>query len=156
MMILVLKQKIFSLLDSYDICDLNGNCVFRVKSKLALGHCMIVYDSAGREVGEIKEKVISFLPVFEIYISGRYAGRIKKELTFFKPRFTLDCFGWSVRGDIMEWDYSVYDGSRQVMSVSKRLMHLSDTYEINVPDSGDVIAGLLIALAIDAEKCSRN
>ncbi|MGN0623856.1 MAG: LURP-one-related/scramblase family protein, partial [Oscillospiraceae bacterium] len=133
MMILVLKQKIFSLLDSYDICDSSGNCVFTVKSKFALGHCMTVYDSAGREVGEIKEKVISFLPVFEIYISGRYAGRIKKELTFFKPRFTLDCFGWSVRGDIMEWDYSVYDGSRQVMSVSKRLMHLSDTYEINVP-----------------------
>ena len=32
----------------------------------------------------LKEKVLSFLPVFEIYINGVLAGRIKKEFTFFQ------------------------------------------------------------------------
>lgn len=151
-MVLVLKQRIFSLLDSYDICDEHGDHVFTVKSNLALGHSMKLYDSTGAEVGTIKEKLLKLMPTFEIYISGRYAGCIKKKFTLLKPVFDLDCFGWSIRGSIMEWEYSVYDGERQVMSVSKQLMKLSDTYEINVPDIGDAVVGVLIALAIDAEK----
>ena len=40
------------------------------------------------------------------------------------------------------------------MYVSKELLHLTDIYVIDVYDDSNALAGLLIALAIDAEKCS--
>lgn len=153
---LLLKQRFFSWFDSYDIYDEYGSTVFSVQGKLSWGHCLIVYDKYGNEVGMLKEKVLSFLPVFEIYINGVLAGRIKKEFTFFKPKFTLNFNNWTVDGDFFEWDYSVYDGNRQVMTVSKKIWNFTDTYEINVFNDDNALAGLMIALAIDAEKCSRG
>ena len=81
-------------------------------------------------------------------------GCIKKEFTFFKPKFDIDFCGWRVDGDIFGWDYSVYSGAEQIMYVSKELLYLTDTYVIDVYDDSNALAGLLIALAIDAEKCS--
>lgn len=83
-------------------------------------------------------------------------GRIKKEFTFFKPQFTIDFNGWQVDGAWMEWDYTIWDGQRQVASISKELFRLTDTYTIDVADPGDALGALLVVLAIDAEKCSRN
>lgn len=150
---LVFRQKIFSWFDSYDIYDESGNVVFTVKGQLAWGHCFRIYDRMGNEVGMLKEKVLSFLPVFEIYIGGSYAGRIKKQFTFFKPRFTLDYNSWTVDGNWLEWDYSVYSGKDKIMTVSKEIMSLTDTYILNIYNDVNALSGLMIALAIDAEKC---
>ena len=136
---LVLKQRLFSWFDSYDVCDEYGNAVFSVKGRLAWGHLLEIYDNMGNKVGVLKEKVLKIL---------------KKEFTFFKPKFHIDFCGWRVDGDIFGWDYSVYSGAEQIMYVSKELLHLTDTYVIDVYDDSNALAGLLIALAIDAEKCS--
>ncbi|WP_124098974.1 LURP-one-related family protein [Ruminococcus sp. Marseille-P6503] len=151
---LVFRQRIFSWFDSYDIYDESGNTVFTVKGQLAWGHCFRIYDRTGSEVGMLKEKVLSFLPVFEMYIDGSYAGRIKKQLTFFKPKFTLDYNGWTVDGNWLEWDYSVYSGEDKIMTVSKDIVRLTDTYILDVYNDENALSGLMIALAIDAEKCS--
>ncbi|MBE6837515.1 MAG: hypothetical protein E7509_05975 [Ruminococcus sp.] len=155
-MILQVKQKLFKLLDSYDITDEYGNVVFTVKGKLAWGHTFLVYDAYGNEVGMLKEKIMSFLPRFEIYIHGYYVGCISKRFTFFIPKFDLDYKDWEIDGDILEWDYSVYDGQRKVMQVTKEIFRLSDTYQCYINDERDVLDAVMIALAIDAEKCSRN
>ncbi len=151
---LVLKQRLFSWFDSYDVCDEYGNAVFSVKGRLAWGHLLEIYDNMGNKVGVLKEKVLKIFPTFEIYIGGEHMGCIKKEFTFFKPKFHIDFCGWRVDGDIFGWDYSVYSGAEQIMYVSKELLHLTDTYVIDVYDDSNALAGLLIALAIDAEKCS--
>lgn len=84
-------------------------------------------------------------------------GCIRKEFTFFRPRFTLDCNGWSVNGALMEWDYNIWDENcALVATVSKELFHLTDTYVIDVENPGNALMALLIVLAIDAEKCSRD
>ena len=41
-------------------------------------------------------------------------------------------------------------------SISKELFHWTDTYTIDVADPGDALYALMVVLAIDAEKCSRN
>ena len=43
-----------------------------------------------------------------------------------------------------------------VATVSKELFHLTDTYVIDVNDPRDALCALMLVLAIDAEKCSRN
>lgn len=150
------KQRFFSWLDSYDIYDEDGNTVFTVEGKLSWGHCLHINDAYGNHIGTLQEKVFTFLPQFEIYIQDQYVGCIKKEFSFFKPQFTIDFNGWQVDGAWMEWDYTIWDGQRQVASISKELFHLTDTYLIDVADPGDALGALLVVLAIDAEKCSRS
>ena len=41
-------------------------------------------------------------------------------------------------------------------SISKELLNWTDTYTIDVADPGDALYALMVVLAIDAEKCSRN
>ena len=154
---LLIKQRIFSWLDSYDIYNEAGETVYTVKGELALGHSFKVLDNMGNEVGQIKQVLLTFLPKFEIYIGGRCVGDISKELTFLKPKFKIDFNGWRVMGDVFEFEYRVTDSAGGlVASIYKEIFKMSDTYVINVEDPNNVLSALMLVLAIDAEKCSRK
>ena len=131
---LLFKQRFFSWFDSYDI-----------------------YDASGNEVGYIKEKVLTWLPKFEMYIGDHYAGCISKEFTFFKPKFNIDYNGWHVDGDWLEWDYTILNSAGHgIAAVSKEIWNWTDTYVIDVHNPQDSLCALMLVLAIDAEKCSRR
>lgn len=154
---LLFKQRLFSWFDSYDIFDEAGNTMFVVKGELSWGHLLRIYDANGTELGYIKEKVLTWLPKFEMYIGDQYAGCISKEFTFFKPKFDIDYNGWHVEGDCFEWNYSILNSAGQgVASVSKKLWNWTDTYVIDVYNQHDALCALMLVLAIDAEKCSRK
>lgn len=154
---LLFKQRMFSWFDSYDIYDEAGNTVYTVKGELAWGHCLRIYDAYGQSIGVVKERVLSFLPKFEIYLGESYVGCINKEFSFFMPRFNIDFNGWNVEGDFFEWDYTIRDGyGREIAQVSKELFNWTDTYVIDVADPQDALGALMLVLAIDAEKCSRD
>lgn len=154
---LLFRQRLFSWFDSYDIYDASGATVYTVKGQLAWGHCQKIFDSAGSELGTVRERVLTWLPKFELYLGDRYVGCIRKEFTFFRPRYHIDCNGWQVEGNWLEWDYSILDGSgRCVAQISKELFRWTDTYVIDVSRPSDALCALMVVLAIDAEKCSRN
>ena len=154
---LLFKQRFFSWFDSYDIYDETGSTMFVVKGELAWGHLLRIFDSNGNEIGYIKEKLISWLPKFEMYLGTRYIGCISKEFTFFKPKFNIDYNGWHVEGNWLEWDYTILDAAGQsIASVSKEIWNWTDTYAIDILNSQDAVHALMLVLAIDAEKCSRN
>ena len=154
---LLFKQRVFSWLDSYDIYDENGNAVFSVEGQLSWGHRLHICDNTGRHVGTVKEQVFRFLPQFEIYEGDTQIGTIRKEFSFLFPRFTVDCKGWEVQGQIMEWDYEIVDSrGRTVAVVTKELFNWSDTYMMDIANPADALYVLMVVLAIAAEKCSRN
>ena len=154
---LLFKQRFFSWLDSYDIYDAYGNTVFTVRGEPAWGHLLRVYDALGTEVGCIKEKILTWIPKFEMYLGDTYAGSINKELSFFRPRFNVEYNGWQVEGDWTEWDYSIIDTTgRIVADITKDVWNFTDTYVIDVYNPNDAVCALMLVLAIDAEKCSRN
>lgn len=154
---LYFKQRFFSWFDSYDIYDEQGNTLYVVKGQLAWGHCLKIFDRTGNEVGTVKERILTFLPKFEIYLGDQYLGCIKKEFTLFKPQFTIDYNGWQIQGSFMEWDYQITNASgTEVASISKELFHMTDQYVIDVRGDENSLIVLMFVLAMDAEKCSRN
>lgn len=147
----------FSWFGSYDIFNEYGETVYTVKGQLAWGHCFKIFDAEGNEVGEVRQRIFTFMPKFEIYRADNYLGCISKEFTFFKPKYNIDFNGWYVEGSFMEWDYCVYSSNgNEVASVSKEIWNWTDTYSINVNDPDDALNALMLVLAIDAEKASRN
>ena len=154
---LFFKQRFFSWFDSFDIYDENGNMVFEVKGQLSWGHLLKIYNKNYEYVGKVKERVITFLPKFEMYEEDVYIGEIKKELTLFKDRFILDFNNWKVSGDIFDWNYEVKDNNGNlIMTAKKEIFRLTDTYVLDIVDEKNKLYCLMIVLAIDAAKCSSN
>ena len=154
---LLFKQRLFSWFDSYDIYDENENVVFTVEGKMSWGHCLHILNARGEHIATVKQKVLTFLPRFELYEGEEYVGCITKEFSFFKPSFSVDCNGWLVDGDFWEWDYNILDSDSSVVAtVSKELFRMTDTYVIDVVNEEEALHALMVVLAIDAEKDSRN
>lgn len=154
---LLFKQRIFSWFDSYDIYDESGMMMFEVKGRLSWGHKLVIYDCHGNEVGTVVQRMLTFLPKFDIYKGGSYLGCLSREFSFFTPHYNIDYNGWHIDGTWTEWDYNILDAQGYtVASISKELFHLTDTYVIDVKDPDDALDALMFVLAIDAEKCSRN
>ena len=154
---LLFKQRFFSWLDSYDIYYEDGSTAYTVRGQLRWGHCLKIFDPYGQELGMVQERVLTWLPKFELYVGGQYIGCISKELSFFKPRYNIECNGWHVEGDWLEWDYQVLGPQGDLIArVSKEVWNWTDTYTIDVAFPDDALYALMLVLAIDAEKCSRD
>lgn len=154
---MLFKQRFFSWFDSYDVFDESGRTLYRVEGQLAWGHCLKIYDGFGEECGTVRERVLTWLPVFELYRGARLIGRLRREFSFFRPRYNIDFNGWYIEGDFFEWDYRIMDATGSTVAVvSKELFHFTDTYSIDVYDPANALYALMFVLAVDAEKCSRN
>lgn len=154
---LLFRQRIFSWLDSYDIYNEKGETLFVVRGQLSWGHCLKIYDAFGEEVGKVKEKIVTFLPKFELFADGRHLGSVKKNFSLFSASYSLDFLGWKAKGNIFEWDYTIRDrkGNR-IASISKELLNFTDAYVLDVATPADALYVLMFVLAVDAEKCSRD
>ena len=154
---LLFKQRMFSWFDSYDIYDEDGNTVYTVEGKLSWGHCLHILNAYGEHIGTVQQRVLTFMPKFELYEHDVLVGTLRKEFTFLRPHYFIDSSGWEIQGEFMEWDYTITDhGSREVAVITKELFHWTDTYVIDVADPADALQALMVVLSIDAEKCSRN
>lgn len=151
---LLIKQRVFSWSDTYDIYDEQGNVRYFVTAEVfALGHQIHVYDANHNELAVIHQRLFAFLPAFEIEIEGRTVGTIQKKFTLFRPQYEIDYNGWRVEGDFLGWDYDVYSGCSSVIHISKELLHWGDTYTIDFANPQDELQGILLVIAIDAANC---
>lgn len=152
---LIIKQKIISWFDSYNVYDEKGNIVYVVKGKLAWGHKFVIYDATGKELGCINEKIITLLPMFEIYEGKEKVGYIKQKLTFIKPKYVCDLGDYEIDGDFWALNYKIKKSGTPVASVNKKFFSITDTYTIDCQKE-DSFNILLIVVAIDAINCSAN
>ncbi len=156
---LLIKQRVFSWTDSYDVYDEDGNIKYFIKAEfLTLAHQLHIYDSFHNEIAVIHQKLLALfpLPVFEIEVQGRVKGTIRPKFAFLRPKYEIDYNGWRVEGDFLGWDYVVYSGCSAIIHISKELLHWGDTYVIDFINPEDELDGLLLVIAIDAANCSHN
>ena len=155
---LQIKQKVFSWTDTYDVYDSAGNPKYYVKSDFfSIGHRIRVYDKAsGRELGVIQEKVLRLFKEFEITIDGSSQGIIKKQLSLFRPKYDIEYKGWRLEGDFFQWNYDIYEGANLVVHITKQLFRWGDTYVLDIVNDRDELPALMVAIAMDAAKCSEK
>lgn len=154
---LLIKQRVFSWTDTYDVYDENEQAKYFVKAEfLTLGHQIHVYDRNRNEVGAIYQKLLTFLPAFEVEMEGSPVGTIQKRFALFSPKYEIDYCGWRVEGDFMGWDYDVYDGCSVTAHISKQLFRWGDTYVIDFDRPEDELLCLLLVIAIDAANCGND
>ena len=152
-----LKQRIFTWVDAYDIYDENGETKYFADAKIfSIGHKIHVYDKqTGREVGAIRQKLLTWLPKYDVIMGGVYMGTISKAFTLWKPKFHVDYRDWEVDGDFLGWNYVAHRGEKEVLRVSRELAW-GDCYAIEYANPADEIPALLLVLAIDAVNRNGN
>ena len=106
-------------------------------------------DPAGNELAFIKEEFWSWLPKYYVYINGELKATIKKHFTFLKARYSIDCKGWDINGDVWDHNYTITQGSQQIAYVHKKWLTWGDSYEIDIADPKDAVLVASIVLCID-------
>ena len=72
---LLIKQRVFSWTDSYDVYDENENAKYFVKAEFfSLGHQLHIYDRNDRELGVIRQRRMVVFSPEEYFAIGRKSG----------------------------------------------------------------------------------
>lgn len=155
---LMIKQRVFSWGEKFDIYDQEGNVKYFVKGEVfSLGHQLHVFDLYDNEVGTVQQQLFRLLPKFDIVVNGEVKGTITKKFTFFKQEYEVDFKGWYVQGDFPDWNYQVYSSiDRPVITITKEWLAWGDTYVIDIENPADELMGVMLVLAIDAANCTHN
>ena len=106
----------------------------------------------GVELAFISQKMLSFLPRYEIYREGELFATLAKEFSWFKKKFSLDVPGpndYEITGSFWLHDYEFKRRGAVVAVVSKAVWTWSDTYGVDIADGEPEIPILCAALAID-------
>ena len=130
---LIIKQQFFTLFDKFDVYDEGDNIVYTVEGQFALTKTLSVLDHDGNEAAKLTRRFFTILPTFDIEVDGVEIGTIRKEFSLLTPQFDIDYMNWSVKGDILEWDYDVNDenGSLKETEESRKLTPDSSHFKGN-------------------------
>jgi uncharacterized protein YxjI len=150
----VIREKFLGFGKDSDITDEHGRVVLRVDGKaLSLRERLVLRDPDGREVAEVRRKMVSMRPTYEIEIGGREAAQVRKKLfTPFVDRYTVDIPGpddLEMVGDLFDHDYTVRRGGAVVATVSKAFFTMRDTYAVDIAPGEDDLLVLTAVLAMD-------
>lgn len=148
----VIRQKIFSLGDSFSIKDEVGNDVFIVRQQLlSFGKKLRICDMAGNELCYIEQRLFKFMPEYDIFIAGNLIANIKKKFTFFKNDFIITSpeGQFYVKGDIWAHEFEIYRDDSMIAHISKTFFSFTDTYGVEIIDDYDAMSTLALAIVVD-------
>ncbi len=150
----LIRERFFGLGQDWDITDEHGRPVLRVDGKaISLRDRLVLREPGGREVAEVRRKLVATRPTYEVEIGGEPAARIRKKLfTPFVDRYTVDIPGpddLELVGDLFEHEYTVRRGGTVVATVSKAYFTMRDTYAVEIGEGQDEVLILAAVLALD-------
>lgn len=86
---LLIKQRVFSWTDTYDVYDEYDEPKYFVKAEMfRLTHQIHIYDRDRNEIGMIKQRFFTLMPTFDIEINGRRLAVLRKNLPFLSRSIT--------------------------------------------------------------------
>ena len=110
---------------------------------------------SGRELAMVQQKLLALMPKFFVLKNGEQVAEIKKKMALFKAKYLVEGPGWEVKGSILDHDYTIMDGDREVVRLHKAWLSWGDSYEIDISDGTDETLALAVVLAIDCVQAAQ-
>src|SRR5689334_9350606 len=150
----VIREKFFSIGDDFDVLDEHGTKLFHVDAKvLSARDRVVIEDLSGAEVASVHRHLVALRPTYEIRIGGEKAAEVRKKLfTPFHDKFTIDVPGpddLEMKGHLLDHEYTIEQGGREVAAVSKQWLTVRDTYAVQVAAGQDPLLVIASVLALD-------
>lgn len=141
-----------------NVYDSPDNVKYTVKDeKLSAKHHLHIFDSTGKEIGFVKEKLITFRPSaimqvnpidFDFKINGKKVATLKSRRSFKTTKFSMSN-GWEIEGDFFGTKYCILSEGRIIGNVNRKLW--SDKYFLTFSECEDELLLLMVALAMDID-----
>jgi uncharacterized protein YxjI len=150
----LIRERLFSVGDDFDVLDEQGNKLYKVDGKaFSLRDKVVIEDPHGDEVATVHRHLIALRPTYEIRIGGETAAEVRKKLfTPFRDKFTIDVPGdddLEMKGDLLNHEYEIELDGHQVAEVSKRWLTIRDTYAVRVDEGADELLIVCAVIALD-------
>lgn len=149
----VMKQKIFSLRDSFEIFNEHDELAYVAKGGFfSIRKGLTLKDHTEAEVAKIKQKLLAWKPTFYITLQDGQRCMIKKcFFPLFKSRFLLKLPNAEVviDGDFFAHEYRFVVGNEEIACVSKRWFSFGDTYGVDIKYPEDIELILSCVAVID-------
>ena len=99
------------------ILDKSGRTRYTLVSEAySLGKRLSVLDLAGRPAIQIRQRIPSILPSYDLEIYGKPSGTVVKDISGLRPRYYLADMGWEACGAVAARDYEILSGGTAVGS----------------------------------------
>lgn len=152
-MIYRIKEAFWSWGNDFSITDREGRPVYRVDGKaFSWGDDLSFQGMGGEELARIRQRLLTFMPCYELVVGGQVFARVVKEWSWFKQKFTLDVPGpndYTIDGSFWQHEFTFKRGGRTVATVSKNFWGWSDSYGVDILDGEDDVAILCACIVID-------
>ncbi|MDE0865600.1 MAG: LURP-one-related family protein [Rubripirellula sp.] len=152
-MIYRIKEKFWSLGDTFYITDENGVECFVVKGKaFSWGNKLSFQDVAGNELAQIRQKLMVFKPRYQIFVGDELFAEVTKEFSWLTKKFLLDVPGpndYSIDGSFWKHDYTFTRKSGCVATVSKNVWGWTDSYGVQIVEGEDAVSILCACIVVD-------
>lgn len=143
-----------------DVYDSPKNIKYTIKDELiSIKRHLHVFDSTGKEIGLVKEKLLTLRrpaimqinPTdFDFIIHGKKVATLKSRCTFSKTKYTMNN-GWIIEGDFFGLKYSILSERRVVGRINMKPLW-GDTYLLTFSECENEVLMLMVVLTIDIYK----
>jgi uncharacterized protein YxjI len=133
-----IKQRVFSITESFDIEDELRQPAFTVKGKLfSISSSQTLFDQNGDELLKIKRKLFSIMPSCRLINNDGSEWLITKKFwPFWKSRFAITTPDGELEmtGNIWQHEYEICYQDNAIANISKSLFSWSDSYGVYIHD----------------------
>ncbi len=156
----IVKERIFSLRESYYIRDEQGQDFLEVTGRLlSIRDKLALHDRQGNVAATITKQLIALRPTYTIARPGLPDAKVKKDfINILREGFTIDMEGdlpdLRIQGNIFEHNYTISREGSVIAEISKKWISLRDSYVVDVVDGEDAV--LLLAAAIVVDRISHE
>lgn len=151
----ILKERIFSLRESYYIRDEQGENLWEVTGRLlSIRDKLTLRDLQGNVVATISSHLIALRPTYTIDRPNQPDATVKKDfINILREGFSVDMAGGlpdlRIQGDILDHSYTITRQGVTVAQVSKKWISLRDSYVVDVAEGEDAVLLLACAIVVD-------
>ncbi len=150
----LLRQRMLSLADGFQIKSENGDDIFAVKGTVfSLAKHLAFQDLDGNTLLSIEQQLMAWGATYAISKDDATVAVVKKELfNVFSYRFDIELSGGpslETSGDFTNHEYVVTRNGQQVAAISKQWFAMTDTYGVDIGEGEDDVLILAIAVVID-------
>jgi uncharacterized protein YxjI len=150
---LLINQKYFAFNDRFNITAENGQPVYAVEGKFfTIGKKFHIERPNGQEIFFVKQRLFRIFARYDFLQNDQDVGFLKRKYALFikKLTFRSEAFGKiKIKGNILGWSFRFFDeNGNQIAETSKKILHIADTYTLDIfdPRYQDIIVGLVVAI----------
>ncbi len=156
---LFINEKLFSLHHRFFVKDEFEQDVYEISSEFfTIGDKTTVKDMMGSTIAYIEQRLLHFMPHYDIYIKGELTCSIAKKFKLFANNYELTN-GYTIKGNFMALNFSIYDETgKEVGLLSRKFFSIGDKYTIEIYDEDKLplVLSIIVSIANDINRAQRS